>query len=1730
MRKIKRMSSRINHKKNAGNSSLQTSAGSSMRRHGTVAGAFVGLLAASLSGQAFALDPNALPTDGNITSGSGSISQSGANMTVNQASQQMIANWGTFNIGKDAAVNFLQPNAQAVALNRVSSSDASLIMGSLTANGQVFLINPNGVIFGSTAKVDVQGLVASTLNISDSDFLSGNYRFVNGGSAGSILNQGEINAAEGGYVVMLAPEVINEGIVTARMGTVALAAGNAITMDLTGDGLINIVVNEAAVGALASNKGLIKADGGLVYMGARGAGDLAATVVNNEGIIEAQGLVERDGRIFLTGGDEGIVANSGSLDASSATGKGGVVDVLGARILLTGEIDASGATGGGTVLVGGDYQGKNPEVQNAQAVFASDSAVIKADALESGDGGKVIVWADNSTRYYGSISAQGAGGGKGGFIETSGKQFLDVAGIDIAAVGGTWLLDPNNITISTGATANPAGPVTGPAAWTSTADSSVVNNAEINAVLDAGTNVTIATGTGGANSQDGNILVIAPISKSGGAAATLTLTAHNDITVGAAGVIQDFSGNGLGVTLNAGGDGAGNISVDGDIITGKGAVNMTATGGSISVSSSSAINTTGGAGGLVYLDADTGITLNAAVTTGGGNVRLRANQDGDATGTLTINSPVSTGGGSFISTHDNFVNIAAGTISTAGGTVSITENGSGTADYTIAGAISSGAGDIAVSGDNIDLGANITGGTTAGAIALTGTLELTANVEINSSANNGDIAFNSSVDSITGQTRDLTVIAGTGNVTFAAAVGQGAGDPLGTLTVQSAAIVDLQNVVTTNDISITASTRIDVNSGTITSNTGKIDFNGNVDLVSGGAVTITGGAGVGDNITVTGTIGDTGDNDTLNLVAGGGSIDLQNTVTANAFTVTSAATANLANITATNDISVTATSINLDGSTYQSTNGAITLSGSIDLTGSGAVLVRTTGTDNTDDLTFSGTIVDTGADSDLTVRAIQGGTVADIIFSNDVGATGGKELNSFTVEALDSVTLKAVTTDNGAISVSNGAGGNAAAISLGGNLTSHIAGGNASTITLRGTAITLDKSGGAGSIVLDADGTGVNDNDITIVSGSLTSSTAWEDGLTLNAGTQTVDVSAATLSSLDHLVITGDAISIGATTTGANDAGAAGSLVLTATAGNITVTGDLATTGEAAGAGSLSLSASGSIVLNDADGTVAISTNSGAGTDAGITLGAITDGAVGNNHLTIDAGTGDVTLAAIGEAAGNGRIGNLTVSGNDIAFNGAVEAATISVTAAEGADADSITIAAVAIDANNNNMSFRSDNITITAGASLLSTGSANAATITFRGETDASAITLGGVDAAGVLTQAELETADAGTIGEIIIGSATQTGNLTVAAAGASLSKASLKLWAPAGGADIYINGTLALTGSGDDLTIVGSGSTTFLNADISTVGGNVDITDTILVSGTRTISTGNGAATGGDIILRQAIGSVDTSGDSLALDANGTGADGAVNVIGDIGDAADTVNGAAANDLTGFTVTNAAQVDLGIVEVTGGSIAVTGTNIDLNAATYKTTTSGSITFTGTVDLLGASPTTFTTQGGAGNNLTFNNAVDGGVDVVLDVTGTTTFNAAVGSVTPIGDGTGAALTINSTGTTSFESTLATASGITSANGAGDITFKGDVTIAAGDTATTLNNAIVNLDGLTFQSGGDITIGNAGTDQLNLTTAAVTITTTGAGDDLTVNSLVDGGQDLTLNVVGASIFNAAVGS
>jgi filamentous hemagglutinin family protein len=225
-------------------------------------------------------------------SGNSTINQGGNTTTINQKSQNTQINWQKFNVAKNETVNFVQPNKSAVALNKVVGNDASAIYGNLNANGQVFLVNPNGILFGKTASVNVGGLVASTLDIKANE--NGKYTFE--GSGGTITNEGNLKA--NGNLVLAASIVNNQGTITNNSGTTQLVAADKITLD-TGEAY-TITVDKGALNAQINNGGAIYGNDGKVYLTAKGRDSLSNAVINHTGVIEANAVkTGAGGKIIL---------------------------------------------------------------------------------------------------------------------------------------------------------------------------------------------------------------------------------------------------------------------------------------------------------------------------------------------------------------------------------------------------------------------------------------------------------------------------------------------------------------------------------------------------------------------------------------------------------------------------------------------------------------------------------------------------------------------------------------------------------------------------------------------------------------------------------------------------------------------------------------------------------------------------------------------------------------------------------------------------------------------------------------------------------------------------------------------------------------------------------------------------------------------------------------------------------------------------------------------------------------------------------------------------------------------------------------------------------------------------------------------------------------------------------------------------------------------------------------
>jgi len=441
---------------------------------------------------AFHHGAHAGPEGGKVVAGQASIAQKGGATTIEQTSPRAIINWNSFNIGAGERVQHDMPGADSHGLYRVTGGGgASQLAGELRSNGNIYIVNPAGVVINKGAKIDVGGFLATPNNIADENFMAGKLRFDQPGQPGAaVVNLGRISVRDSGFAALVAPAVRNDGIIAARLGRVALASGGAYTLDLHGDELIAFTAPEAVVNGLdgangeplgVSNGGRIEAEGGVVLLTASQLDGIVKSVINNGGTVSAASAELEGGRIVFKGqganvdvlntgavtassqnGDgggirmtaDGHVASSGTVEATGG-GKGGSVVLTGLETALTEQarIDVSGAQGGGTVLVGGNALGQGPE-KNAEHTRIGKDAVIAADATASGNGGQVVVWGGQSAVFDGTISARGgAQGGDGGKVETSGAALKvgATARVDTSAAAGKfgeWLLDPTDFTVA----------------------------------------------------------------------------------------------------------------------------------------------------------------------------------------------------------------------------------------------------------------------------------------------------------------------------------------------------------------------------------------------------------------------------------------------------------------------------------------------------------------------------------------------------------------------------------------------------------------------------------------------------------------------------------------------------------------------------------------------------------------------------------------------------------------------------------------------------------------------------------------------------------------------------------------------------------------------------------------------------------------------------------------------------------------------------------------------------------------------------------------------------------------------------------------------------------------------------------------------------------------------------------------------------------------------------------
>ncbi|KKD60995.1 hypothetical protein RN22_08095 [Grimontia sp. AD028] len=585
------------------------------------------------------LADSSLPEGGVIIAGDGSFEINGKTLNIHQMTPKMITEWMAFNIGENSSVNFIQPDKNAISLNRVISENPSKILGNLSANGQVFLVNSNGVLFGGNSSVDAGGLLVSTLDIENEKFLQENYEFKNGEGSGSIVNFGDLTANHGSYIALISPNISNNGEIQAHQGNIALISGDKVDIDFGRDGLITYEVDSGLINSLVENKGTILSRGGTVIMSAKARDKLTDAIVNNRGVIKAKGFSSHNGRVYLHS-EGGTTINSGNIDVSSEYGIGGSIRHTGKSVISeSGSIyDASGDLGGGEIEIGGSWQNTDFNVIQSDYTTIESGTVVKANSIKSGNGGRIVIWSninsmDGKTTVNGRLEAKaGTKGGNGGNIETSGRHIdLDDIEIDLTSThgsNGTWLIDPTDIIIRDGITTTPG--ESDLPNYEGKTDTSYILSSDIEAQLNVGTNVIIQTGSSG--SETGTIRVNGAISKTSGGDASITLKSHNNIFVYRA--IDSTSGK-LDIVLQSNID-----DTTGGVVVRGSSTHIDTNGGDFTVTGGS--NGTDGAeassGSQSGFDYGNGATIN----TQGGNVLINANGQ-DLVGVNFSNGTINSG-------------------------------------------------------------------------------------------------------------------------------------------------------------------------------------------------------------------------------------------------------------------------------------------------------------------------------------------------------------------------------------------------------------------------------------------------------------------------------------------------------------------------------------------------------------------------------------------------------------------------------------------------------------------------------------------------------------------------------------------------------------------------------------------------------------------------------------------------------------------------------------------------------------------------------------------------------------------------------------------------------------------------------------------------------------------------------------------------------------------------------
>jgi trimeric autotransporter adhesin len=1667
---------------------------------------------------------SALPSNPDVQLGNPSITTNGDTMTINAGEvNKTWIDWNDgFNIGANNTVNNIADSIAATILHNDVSGNISNIQGVLNGNCNVFLLNSNGILFSPSAQVNVGSLVASSLMMSEDAFENGTVEYVlqaQAANAGLVLNQGTLEAIANGSIILAGGAVQNAGTIQVNLGTVNLVSGEEVTLNISGDGSIQAAVtgevlnnvydqdgNQVNVGV--QNVGDITADGGTIYMQTGAVEDIFETLVSQEGIVRAGSMVERDGKIVLISNSEGIVQNTGTLDASviEAGVSGGEIEMRGSMVGQFGIANADAIDGDG-----GDI-----DIYAEDVVSLSSDSLTTANAGLNGNGGEIIVFSPDTALFRQNANIEAKGGsvsGDGGFVEVSGKEHVEVFGsVNAGAVNGSvgmFFIDPTDVTLSDATSNMINSPAWEPSGAVATG---TIDIATIVTSLQAGTSVSVVTTSGGAGT--GRIIVDNAISVDlttvGGASTetpTLTLTALDDIDINAQIIVSatDSAGDLLNVTLSS----VNHIDVGGNITTNNGNVSIVTSAADKRIThSAGAIN----AGtGSVTLRADD-MTLTGTSITGNGGINIYT-----TTASTIIQLDAITEVGGQLELPVAMLETLAST-----GTVTIGQDGFNTGVIEVNGGAA-----INLLGESFNLtlatdGAinNVDGGSNALTINALKTLTLNAGTSIGASnavytaatVINADAGSSNLTLTNTGAVTDLQLNADSGTITFinTGTINTGAAITANVIDLTSSGAMTIDQNVTADagaialtsasginlDGNIDATANIDVNNALtltdasiITSSTGNVTFDSTIVGTSADNLTVSATSGI---ITFSGAVGGNSQISAINLdaatltqnaaITGTGEVDIDVT---NSLTIdeniTSGGATNINVNTDNNTFTLTS------GDTISSTSGTLTIMA--------------------DDMDLSGVITATSQ-----IVALKSYTAADTIDIGTNGAVAGElELSDTELDTITATTLRIGSTTAGAIAVT-------AAITPANitNLTLLSDEGvgdesNAGTITLAGglridvdTAVDLSASNDVNTLAVNISGTGA----LTFAdSDELTIGTVdGMSGVVANSASNVTVTTVGIMTVSDVVTSVGGNISFSVTTSDTNFNHTAAAI--SAGAGSVTIRSD-----DMSLAGT-SITGNGGINIYTKDTDTAIALGSNTSTANQLDLTTV--------ELQLFASSGTVTIGENGTNTGAITIGASAIDLSSETFNltlateGAIDDTTGSSNALSIANAKTLTIDAGTTIGATNALNTVATIINADAGTgslSIINTGNvtdlqlnADSGTITFN---NTGTINTGAAISANVIN---------------LTSSSTMTIDQNITAdVGAVVLNSS---------AGVDIDADISATTS---VTIESAGSVDVAAGDQITAGGN---STAITINGTDV--TLNAGSVGSETVKNTGSGtiSLEATSDNMFLDENSvSAADGSIVISAENGEiVAVNITGTQEIDSDGNVTLTAVGIgsDTNNLEITGDagadktltiiSTSLNGDDIDITEMTAQFNTINLTIADADVDvdisLVGANDEI--DINGSADTLTLN-SLDG-QDSNRSFSVTLTEDTKTMALTEIYTDSGTVTLVSSGAITDAGTTeiTATTASITADGGIGSgnalETAVTNLSVTNNDVDGSSSNILITntgaltLNGAVNNDGGNVTI--IASSPL---TVAADVTATGDGD-ITLTATEDGGNDDTITI------------